>query len=151
MADLLSLLVKAVHLLPEEERDEVLRALLGTRLETGLQVPLPAELPGVQPAGLRLGELMAGGSLTDVRMEREVSGRLQTVPVRLPAQQYERLKQWCQANDFTMAVVLRGLVARFLDEQDKQAGGEPRPRSPAQPTPGDAPADHQADRDPPPL
>jgi predicted DNA-binding protein len=43
--------------------------------------------------------------------------------VRLSTEQHERLKQWCQANGFTMAVVLRGLVARFLDDQ---AGRRPR-------------------------
>jgi len=44
------------------------------------------------------------------------------VPVRLSTEQHERLKQWCQANSFTMAVVLRGLVARFLDEQAARTG-----------------------------
>jgi predicted DNA-binding protein len=43
--------------------------------------------------------------------------------VRLSSEQHERLKQWCQANGFTMAVVLRGLVARFLDEQARREGG----------------------------
>jgi predicted DNA-binding protein len=43
------------------------------------------------------------------------------VPTRLSVEQYERLKQWCQANDFTMAVVLRGLIERFLDEQARRS------------------------------
>ena len=47
----------------------------------------------------------------------ETGGPWQSVPVRLSTDQHERLKQWCQANGFTMAVVLRGLVARFLDDQ----------------------------------
>jgi hypothetical protein len=51
----------------------------------------------------------------------EAGGPWQTVPVRLPVELHDRLKQWCQANEFAMAVVLRGLVARFLD----QFGGGP--------------------------
>ncbi|HKE98343.1 MAG TPA: hypothetical protein VKG45_05370 [Actinomycetes bacterium] len=125
MADVLSLMVKAVNSLPEQERDALLRELLGGRLQGGVQMPLAAGLPDVARPGLRLGELIESGTLADVRMEREVGGRLQTVPVRLPAAQYERLKQWCQVHGFTMAVVVRGLVARFLDDQEKRSDGEP--------------------------
>src|SRR4029450_13861103 len=57
----------------------------------------------------------------------ETGGPWQSVPVRLSTDQHERLKQWCQANGFTMAVVLRGLVARFLDDQATR-----RPRSPTE-------------------
>src|SRR4030095_9777286 len=56
----------------------------------------------------------------------ETGGPWQSVPVRLSTDQHERLKQWCQANGFTMAVVLRGLVARFLDDQATRS-----PRSPS--------------------
>jgi hypothetical protein len=56
----------------------------------------------------------------------ETGGPWQSVPVRLSTEQHERLKQWCQTNGFTMAVVLRGLVARFLDDQAS------RPRPPAE-------------------
>jgi predicted DNA-binding protein len=53
--------------------------------------------------------------------------------VRLSTEQHERLKQWCQANGFTMAVVLRGLVARFLDDQAGRRAGPAGPGSrPAQ-------------------
>lgn len=45
------------------------------------------------------------------------SGPLRTMPVRFPEQQYERLKAWCEQNKFPMAVVVRGVVERFLDEQ----------------------------------
>ncbi len=48
-------------------------------------------------------------------------GPQQVVPVRFPEPQYERLKEWCAANGFPMAVVVRGLVERFLDEQDRRA------------------------------
>jgi hypothetical protein len=45
------------------------------------------------------------------------SGRLRTMPVRFPEQQYQRLKAWCEEHNFPMAVVVRGVVERFLDEQ----------------------------------
>ena len=48
-------------------------------------------------------------------------GPLRTMPVRFPEQQYRRLKEWCQAHGFPMAVVVRGVVERFLDEQQRRA------------------------------
>jgi hypothetical protein len=44
-------------------------------------------------------------------------GPLRTVPVRFPDAQYQRLKAWSEAHSFPMAVVVRGLVERFLDAQ----------------------------------
>jgi hypothetical protein len=66
--------------------------------------------------------LLAGPSLREHPALREMltaegGGPWQTVPVRLPVEVHERLKQWCQSNNFTMAVVIRGLVSRFLDER----------------------------------
>lgn len=49
------------------------------------------------------------------------SGPQQVVPVRFPVEQYERLKDWCSDHGFPMAVVVRGLVERFLDEQERRA------------------------------
>jgi len=43
------------------------------------------------------------------------------VPMRFPEPQYDRLKQWCATHGFPMAAVVRGLVERFLDEQDRRA------------------------------
>ncbi len=48
-------------------------------------------------------------------------GPLRTIPVRFPEQQYRRLKDWCERNNFPMAVVVRGVVERFLDEQQRRA------------------------------
>jgi hypothetical protein len=45
------------------------------------------------------------------------SGPLRTMPVRFPVQQYQRLKAWCEEHNFPMAVVVRGVVERFLDDQ----------------------------------
>jgi hypothetical protein len=114
--ELIELLLKAVRSLSQEEQDQVLRELIGAGVALAAErssVPLPAgPLPSVTTLGIRrqntarLREALAG----------EGGGPWQTVPVRLPCEQHDRLKQWCQANNFTMAVVLRGLVTRFLDE-----------------------------------
>jgi hypothetical protein len=47
-------------------------------------------------------------------------GPLRTMPVRFPEQLYQRLKDWCEQNNFPMAVVVRGVVERFLDEQQRR-------------------------------
>ena len=44
-------------------------------------------------------------------------GPLRTMPVRLPEGHYLRLKDWSEEHNFPMAVVVRGLVERFLDSQ----------------------------------
>jgi hypothetical protein len=134
MSELSRLLLKAIRSLPREEQDKLLEAML----EPVMYVPVPD--PGA--ASLSLG--IEGGAGEQLRRpaprihERaprvelsvpplgpEGGGPWQSVPVRLSTDQHERLKQWCQANGFTMAVVLRGLVARFLDDQAVR-----RPRAP---------------------
>src|SRR3954447_3193611 len=47
--------------------------------------------------------------------------RIKVLPVRLPEGEHERLRQFCQAGGFGMAVVIRALVERFLDQY--AAGG----------------------------
>ena len=48
------------------------------------------------------------------------AGDLRVVPVRFPAEQYNTLKHWCTQHNFPMAVVVRGLVERFLEDQGAQ-------------------------------
>jgi hypothetical protein len=130
MSELSRLMVKAVRSLPPEEQDALLEAMLEPRL---------APWPGPGGPGLPAADLLAGQSpvhriygqdprheLTLPPLGPETGGPWQSVPVRLSTDQHERLKQWCQANGFTMAVVLRGLVARFLDDQATRT-----PRSPS--------------------
>jgi hypothetical protein len=125
MSELSRLMVKAVRSLPPEEQDTLLEAMLEPRL---------AAWPGPGGPGLPSPDMLAGRSAVhrvygqDPRYEvnlpplgPETGGPWQSVPVRLSTDQHERLKQWCQANGFTMAVVLRGLVARFLDDQATRA------------------------------
>jgi hypothetical protein len=153
MSELSRLMLKAVRSLPPEEQDALLEAMLEPSL-----APWPA--PGVAdpgPAGpsLHSGEVFHGPipaqrvygpergfGVTLPPLGPETGGPWQSVPVRLSTDQHERLKQWCQANGFTMAVVLRGLVARFLDDQATR-----RPRSPAEPPPPPVPG--QAGTSPP--
>ena len=45
----------------------------------------------------------------------------QQVPVRLSEEQHRQLKEWCARNNFSMAVVMRGLIGRFLEEQERRA------------------------------
>jgi hypothetical protein len=122
VSELTQLLLKAVRGLSDEERDKVLEELLEARFGAGpIEVPREAVvgLPELLPSRL---------SLAEPRMElfKGAPGAgesLTMVPARLSSEQHERLKQWCQANGFTMAVVLRGLVARFLDEQARRGSG----------------------------
>jgi DNA-binding CsgD family transcriptional regulator len=62
--------------------------------------------------------LMARAALPDPPLGAVgASGPLRTLPVRFPEQQYQRLKAWCEEHKFPMAVVVRGVVERFLDER----------------------------------
>jgi hypothetical protein len=138
MSELSRLVLKAVKSLPPEEQDTVMQELLDARLLPWRDPAAVAALPEVLP------ELLHRRPFAQPRIELaqaaaqfgpETGGPWQSVPVRLSTEQHERLKQWCQANGFTMAVVLRGLVARFLDDQAGRRhppGGAPGPSPPAE-------------------
>ena len=137
MSELSRLMLKAVRSLPPEEQDTLLEAMLEPRLapwpgpDVADPEPAGADLAAVEVHGpvpaQRVYGLQRGVGVTLPPLGPETGGPWQSVPVRLSTDQHERLKQWCQANGFTMAVVLRGLVARFLDDQATR-----RPRSPAE-------------------
>ena len=121
MSELSRLMVKAVRSLPPEEQDALLEAMLEPRLAAWRG-------SGVPPSPDRVYGPGSGYELTLPPLGPETGGPWQSVPVRLSTDQHERLKQWCQANGFTMAVVLRGLVARFLDDQaTRTPRGQPEP------------------------
>ena len=131
--ELTPLLVKALRSLSAEEQERVMAELLAARL--GAPEVQPTGIGALQAEVLPLPEeaaasrlLPKGEHLLALRqsLAMEAGGPWQTVPVRLPVELHDRLKQWCQANDFTMAVVLRGLVARFLDQFPSQ----PEPAQP---------------------
>jgi hypothetical protein len=127
MSELSRLMLKAVRSLPPEEQDKLLEAMLEPRLLPwpGPGLPSPDLLTGQSPVHRIYGQ-DPRYSVTLPPLGPETGGPWQSVPVRLSTDQHERLKQWCQANGFTMAVVLRGLVARFLDDQAT------RPRPPTE-------------------
>jgi hypothetical protein len=111
MPELPKLLLKAFRSLSDEEQETVMTELLEAR---SAPWPWAGPPPARSPADLTIG---LGPAITPPPLGPEGGGPWQSVPVRLSTEQHERLKQWCQANGFTMAVVLRGLVARFLDDQ----------------------------------
>jgi hypothetical protein len=119
MSELSRLMVKAVRSLPAVEQDKLMEAILEASLAPwpGPGLPSPDVLAG--PAQRTYGR-DPRFEVTLPPLRPETGGPWQSVPVRLSTDQHERLKQWCQANGFAMAVVLRGLVARFLDDQARR-------------------------------
>jgi len=106
--DTIRLLVKAIGTLPDAERDQVYAFLLGR----GMTVPyLTGRLAG------RLHEV------SDQLLPLHTAGApgpqigQQVVPVRFAADQHAQLRSWCAEHGFSMATVIRGLVARFLEGQ----------------------------------
>jgi hypothetical protein len=144
MSDRLTeLLLKAVRRLDQQEQDEVLQALLADRVT----LPDPAAesdrsragRPGRAGPGVgllrqlsMLERRMWGwptlGEMTD--LASDVDTQLKVLPVRLPVVDYDRLRTFSRAHGFSMAVITRTLVERFLDER------APRPQTaPVDPAP----------------
>ena len=134
------LLLKAVRLLPEREQEQVLTALVGASIGAP-GPPLFARLsegessaalrPAFEPESMSFTQPLHGGAPPDVLMVSqpgrppapiEMTGPAAMLPVRLPPELHERLRDWSGEHGFSMAAVVRGLVERFLDEQ----GGKPR-------------------------
>ena len=123
--DIAALLFKAAKQLPEDEE----RALLEYFLERGLGAQTATSWTRhVYPrTGLaaRAGASPERSHIAALLDEHRVMGGDQvTIPVRLSQAQHRRLKQWCAKHEFPMAVVVRGLIERFLDEWDKPAASE---------------------------
>ena len=108
------LLLKALGSLSERERDLVLRMLLTGRLTSirgGGQWRLQATETPLTVAQPKVG----------IEMARQVE---QPLLVRLPAGLHARFRRWATAHGFSMAGVVRGLVERFLDEQEGSGRGK---------------------------
>jgi len=120
--DPIALLVQAVGTLPDNQRDLVLAWLIRERplsywleavggfTEThrvlrGEKLTRSALDPAFEP-------ILATGSLRGAGATGQ-----QVVPVRFPAGQHAQLREWCAEHGFSMATVIRGLVARFLESQ----------------------------------
>jgi hypothetical protein len=100
------LLLKALDGLSPGERETVLRALLTGSLGavTGGRASLPLDEYFVVP------ERQPG------EFER-LSSVSRMLPVRLTPESHERLRRWSTDHGFAMAVVVRGLIERFLEER----------------------------------
>jgi hypothetical protein len=112
-------LLAALDALPADDRQAVLAWLLG-RLGgpiadvSVLRTLLPSRLPhsGNQE---RMAALIVGHGQASLSEDQRV------VPVRFSAAQHAALQAWCQEHGFSMATVIRGLVARFLEERAAEA------------------------------
>jgi hypothetical protein len=105
------LILKALDGLDPSERSEVLEQLVARGLagaESGRSGPPSASDIRALPLEFAL-PIGAAPAAAEQRM----------FPVRLLERDHARLKAWCDAHSFPMAVVVRGLVERFLDRQDE--------------------------------
>jgi hypothetical protein len=106
----IQLLVKALGMLPDTERDQVYVWLLGRGMPGSYgSGQLPSRLREVSSQLLSLQS--AGGSPGSQQIGQQI------VPVRFAADQHAQLRSWCAEHGFSMATVIRGLVARFLEGQ----------------------------------
>lgn len=126
--DPVQLLVEALAAIPEVDRDLVYAWLLRRGSELG-------RVTGLAPHGLArrvpVATLLQQNVTLDPGLEADVtivsgtplpqaSGQ-QMVPVRFSSQQHAQLRQWCSEHGFSMAIVIRGLVSRFLEGQLPEA------------------------------
>jgi hypothetical protein len=109
-AEAVRLVVKAIGMLPDAERDQVYGWLVTRGLAGSL---ISGQLPGRlrEVSGQLLSLHTAGGLPGSQQIGQQV------VPVRFAADQHAQLRTWCTEHGFSMATVIRGLVARFLDGQ----------------------------------
>jgi len=118
------LLLKAIRQLDPEERDELLAGVLADRLQTfGLRGRGPVLGPPASVAGdPRSRHRSAWGwptldELTVTELSSDADAELRVLPVRLPTSDHDRLRTFSRENGFSMAVIIRTLVERFLDER----------------------------------
>jgi hypothetical protein len=117
------LLARALESLEPDDRQRVTAWLLGRQAvhRAGWLSRQGIDPAHLLPTGQGFMELYSRGLVSGgVNVGREN----QVVPVRLPTELHSRLRTWSAANGFSMATVIRGLVARFLDGQDEPAPAE---------------------------
>jgi hypothetical protein len=102
------LVLKALDSLSAGERRQVLSALI----ESGLS---PA--PPSHPVGAMMPPFSTVEAFLGTGARASAGGPPAVLPVRLPQDQLEQLRTWCADHGFPMAVVIRGLVERFLESQ----------------------------------
>jgi hypothetical protein len=135
--DLGQLLLKALNGLSAEEQGQLLVQLLDRSTAAGGPgivgpgvgahgVPVNLDAPLGWAAGLgstALAEVFATAQVLRAPRRPGAAGEpeLKVLPVRLPVADYERLRDFSRTHDFSMAVVVRTLVERFLDGQEQSA------------------------------
>jgi hypothetical protein len=106
------LLLKAIKSLPPEEQDEVFRSIIGQAFGARVAPPIfhAADVFASPP------------DVTAVPGPPFDTVKQMTAPllVRLPADLHDRFRRWSTTNGFSMAAVARGLVERFLDDQERR-------------------------------
>jgi hypothetical protein len=131
--DPVELLVAAMNSLQPADRDLVYAWLLRRALSAPATNPWPMEPAGASLAELTRTMLRQGGPGIAHSLRASVTSGQQMVPVRFSSEQHAQLRQWCAEHGFSMATVIRGLVARFLEGQLPDVS---QPRDPGQGTPG---------------
>lgn len=109
-----NLLLKAIRSLPQEEQDEVLRSIIGQAFTSSGR---PSPLHAISGEHLHV-----GGPDFSMTLDPPVEAAKQMVApllVRLPADLHDRLRRWSTTNGFSMAAVARGLIERFLNDQER--------------------------------
>jgi hypothetical protein len=134
------LLLKAMGGLSHGEQAELLGGLLGGGRRWDPQNPRAvgagalarhAVLPDAVTFPLDVDlNLWAAPILADLRAVQaaavpsgDAESSLRVLPVRLPSSDYERLRAWSRSHGFSMAVIVRTLVERFLDGQEPADAG----------------------------
>ncbi len=119
-SEITGLLFKAVKKgLPDDEQ----RAVFEYFLERGIGLAQPAAFGPLLRGDLRAA--IGSGAWPDpstlFTAQKPMGPQQSMIPVRLSEAQHQRLKQWCAEHNFPMAVVVRGLIERFLDGFQKRA------------------------------
>jgi hypothetical protein len=118
-AEVIGLLLKAVAMLPDAERDQVHGWFMERVITGSVPESLAGSLAGAGPMPRQLREVRA--TLLSLQSAGGLPGAQpigqQIVPVRFAADQHAALRTWCSEHGFSMATVIRGLVSRFLEGQ----------------------------------
>jgi hypothetical protein len=124
------LLLKAVRGLSQQEQDEVLAGLLA-----GFSQLQPAHPLVQEPWSWAMPSASARVDIVERLAQAEppatpgsAGGDLKVLPVRLPSADYEQLREWSREHGFSMAVIIRTLVERFIRDQQRR-GPEQNPAS----------------------
>ena len=117
--DPVQVLVSAMRALPDADRDLVYAWLL--RRGFGLEEAGVLAVPG-RPRRMSVTALLGPDLELATRAPLAQASGQQMVPVRFSSEQHAQLRQWCSEHGFSMATVIRGLIARFLEGQLPEAG-----------------------------